>query len=290
MAITITKGYTFGSTELVTNTKLHTLVDSSIIDASDPGAIGGTTPAAGTFTTLIGTNIDGIIGANTPAAGAFTTLTGDGSALTGITSGVAADGTVNPTNLLSNGDFESWSAGTSAAPDEWTKVGSYSSAAREGSTVKLGTYSAKFTSAHVYQSIHSEKGIDYWKSRTATIGAWVWADTASKVRLNLYDGVSNNLSSYHTGGSTWEWLSVTGTIGASATEVTFYISGDVADNDIIEYIDGAMLVEGASAFAFSPKPLSASAQIVAEVDETKFSHKLPVVINGTTYYIMLTTT
>ena len=54
--------------------------------------------------------------------------------------------------------------------------------------------------------------------------------------------------------------------------------------------DGAMLVEGASAFAFSPKPLTASAQIIAETDETKFSHKLPVVINGTTYYIMLTTT
>lgn len=29
MAATITKGYTFGATELVTNTKLHTLVDSS---------------------------------------------------------------------------------------------------------------------------------------------------------------------------------------------------------------------------------------------------------------------
>jgi len=46
MAITITKGYTFGSTELVTNTKLHSLVDDSVIDASEPGAIGGTTPAA----------------------------------------------------------------------------------------------------------------------------------------------------------------------------------------------------------------------------------------------------
>ena len=32
------------------------------------GIVGGTTPAAGTFTTLIGTNVDGIIGANTPAA------------------------------------------------------------------------------------------------------------------------------------------------------------------------------------------------------------------------------
>ena len=28
---------------------------------------------------------------------------------------------------------------------------------------------------------------------------------------------------------------------------------------------------------------------VEEVDETKFSHKMPVRINGTTYFIMLTT-
>jgi len=33
MSATITKGYTFGATELVTNTKLHTLVDSATITA-----------------------------------------------------------------------------------------------------------------------------------------------------------------------------------------------------------------------------------------------------------------
>jgi len=31
MAATITKGYTFGATELTTNDKLHTLVDSATI-------------------------------------------------------------------------------------------------------------------------------------------------------------------------------------------------------------------------------------------------------------------
>jgi len=42
----------------------------------DNTTIGGTTPAAGTFTTLTGTTVDGIIGSVTPAAGTFTTLTG----------------------------------------------------------------------------------------------------------------------------------------------------------------------------------------------------------------------
>ena len=44
MAITITKGYTFGATELVTSTKLHSLVDSATVSgavASD-GTTGGT--------------------------------------------------------------------------------------------------------------------------------------------------------------------------------------------------------------------------------------------------------
>ena len=34
--MTIGKGYTFGSTELVTNTKLHTLVDSATFDGVIP--------------------------------------------------------------------------------------------------------------------------------------------------------------------------------------------------------------------------------------------------------------
>ena len=56
----ITKGYTFGSTESVTANKLHTLVDSAVIAspltiANIDAIIGGTTPAAGSFTDIIGT-------------------------------------------------------------------------------------------------------------------------------------------------------------------------------------------------------------------------------------------
>ena len=57
MSIIITRGYSWGSTELVTNTKLHTLIDSATIDMSAPSAIGGTTPAAGAFTTLTATGL-----------------------------------------------------------------------------------------------------------------------------------------------------------------------------------------------------------------------------------------
>ena len=55
MSIIITRGYSWGSTELVTNTKLHTLIDSATVDMSAPSAIGGTTPSTGAFTTLTAT-------------------------------------------------------------------------------------------------------------------------------------------------------------------------------------------------------------------------------------------
>jgi hypothetical protein len=44
MAISVTKGYTFGSTEMVTSTKLHTLVDSSTVNGA------ALTPYSITFT------------------------------------------------------------------------------------------------------------------------------------------------------------------------------------------------------------------------------------------------
>ena len=59
----ITKGYTFGSTESVTANKLYTLVDSAVI--ASPLTIA---------------NIDAIIGGTTPAAGSFTAITGTGTA------------------------------------------------------------------------------------------------------------------------------------------------------------------------------------------------------------------
>ena len=41
MGATITKGYTFGSTELVTSVKLHTLVDSSTITDFEDISVSG---------------------------------------------------------------------------------------------------------------------------------------------------------------------------------------------------------------------------------------------------------
>jgi len=203
---------------------------------------------------------------------------------------IPGDGTVNPTNL---GNFDLWSAGTTSAPDGWSLSGGGATIAREGTIKKIGSYSAAITrntsNPSLWQDCHTEKGIDYWKGRTVTLSCWSYATVANRLRIYIYDGITTTLSSYHTGDSTWQLLTVTKTISDSATRLTAYLLY-ITDGDTTCYSDGAMLVEGAMPYAFSPKPLPRGGTITAEVDETKFSHKIPIMINGTVYYIMLTQT
>lgn len=156
------------------------------------------------------------------------------------------DYTVGNGNLLTNGNFEGWVGGTTSAPDGWTlQTGAV---AREGTTIKIGTYSAKIThsgtNAEVDQRFHALKGIAYWQGKTVTFGCWIYATVASRGRLILGDGVGNSATSYHTGDSTWQWLSVTRTIDGSATKVGCSLCVDTGNTDV--YFDGAVCKEAAT--------------------------------------------
>ncbi len=171
--------------------------------------------------------------------------------------GNTSNGTVNPTNLLSNAYFERWSAGASAAPDGYTLGGAGAAVAREAGIVKVGTYSCKITSAaaqaYLYQTVHLSKGINYWKGRSISFGRWVYATVADKVRINLWDGLNDNYSSYHTGDSTWQWLTCTiPVVNTSATYIYSYVYVEAGTN--IGYVDGAIITDGSNSFAVSPKP------------------------------------
>ena len=219
--------------------------DGSAATATTAGNLSGT-PALPNGTT-----------ATTQAAGSNDTkLATDAYADAIGTARVKNDGTVNPTNLLSNGDFENWSAGTTVAPDGWTLGGANATVAREASTIKLGTYSAKLTrvgaDGYLGQTVHLARGIGYWKGRTVTFGCWVYATVASRARIRLSDGIGEVYSSYHTGDSTWQWLTITETIASNATAVGAYCWFDTGNTTC--YFDGAMCVEGESAFAFADKP------------------------------------
>ena len=169
---------------------------------------------------------------------------------------VKNDGTVNPTNLLSNGDFENWSAGASVAPDGWTLSGIAAIIAREATIVKLGTYSAKLTrsGANAFLSQNLINSINY-RGRTITVSVWCYAVVANRARISLAGNFTSVVySSYHTGDSTWQLLQVTANVHSEETLMQFAFVIDTANT--YAYIDGAMCVEGESVFAFSPKPLS----------------------------------
>lgn len=156
--------------------------------------------------------------------------------------------------LLDNGNFEDWSVGTNSAPDGWTLDGTGAAVGREIVIYKIGSFSAAITygSAESYlaQQIHATKGIDYWKGKTVTFGCWVYCATASCARIWISDGVTITSSSFHTGGSAWEWLTVTKIISATAVVVqpsaTTQASG-------VGYFDGAMCVEGSYAMPYADK-------------------------------------
>jgi len=196
-------------------------------------------------------------------------------------------GNENPTNLLSNGDFESWSAGTSAAPDGWIANNS-ATLARDTGDTGYGSYSLKVTSTEAAAAAGVYRIITGLKASTTYSVFYRTKVTAGDTSIVGTNSAATNMPTTSSTSTTWETKTGTFITDASATDVAIYFYASV--NTDIVWFDGVSVVEGSSAFAFSPKPLTASAQIVTEVDETKFSHKLPVVINGTTYYIMLTTT
>lgn len=164
--------------------------------------------------------------------------------------------------------------------------------AKEESLTKLGIASARITrdgtDCSMLQSVNLERGLDYWKGRYVTFGCWVYATLANTARISLDDGDNITSSVYHTGNSTWQYLVISHLVSMSATELTGHC--DVINTAHgVAYFDGASIMDGQCAYAYSDKPIPRGGQIASDTDETKFSHKVPVYINGTLYYIMLTT-
>jgi len=145
------------------------------------------------------------------------------------------------------------------APDGWAMNGASATVAREATIVKVDTYSAAVTrnGTNCYLApltyATPPKGYLYYRGRTVTAGCFVYATVANRARIVIQDGVSASVnSSYHTGDSTWQWLTVTATLPSNSTQL--YMACEVNTGNTTAYFDGAMLVEGSSAFAFSPKP------------------------------------
>lgn len=155
-----------------------------------------------------------------------------------------------PLNQISNGNFED---GT--PPTGWTLVGADAVVARSTTQVKIGTYSLALTRAGTdclaYQTFHENFGLPYWNGKTVTAGCWVWADTADVACIVVDDGggTGGQASGFHSGDSTWQWLTVSTTLYPDSNTS---INLQVRTADKTAYFDGAIVVEGSECDAFYP--------------------------------------
>jgi len=192
-------------------------------------------------------------------------------------------------NLLKNGDFESWSAGASAVPDAWVELSDVNTA-KESTIVKYGSASLKVVSGSAGGGgrVFIERRLDAdWllitKNRTLSVGVWIYANDSDIARISLEsDGTGgiNNLSPFHNGNGAWQFLSVTSVIPNDIIYLNVNLY-NIGTNKIV-YFDGAILVEGSTVPAFTPRPLYDDGKTI-QIDSTinKVTHGGLVIQNQT---------
>jgi len=132
-------------------------------------------------------------------------------------------GTITATIL--NGDMEAnsnWTGGTQSAVQKYA-----------------GSYSWRLTSADATSTQAVNTWAGFWRRRRFTFTCYVWADTASHARITLDDSEGTTSSSNHTGGSSWELLTVSRVIDAAATSLSVGFNQEAAGNNT--YFDNAVL-------------------------------------------------
>lgn len=145
-------------------------------------------------------------------------------------------------NLLSYSGFDGTPpTGTVTDPYRWTHTNMNSAA--ETTIVWHGSQSLQVTAVGTddgrwHQNIFGKVDIEEVAGRTLSVRGRVWCDTANEVFYRVsFDDFSTYAasSSYHTGASRWENLTLTATIPTDATSM--YVVGWVESEDQVAYAD-----------------------------------------------------
>lgn len=164
---------------------------------------------------------------------------------------MSKDVKISPENIFRNwGYTEDWSNGNSSPPSDWLMTGTAGSVARETTIVKIGLYSMKITagSSSTYAAELSSLNWANYSGNTITFGMWVYCGSANKARIYLKDGTQTVNSSYHTGDSTWQFLTVS--IQVSLVNTQLIIGAQVAANGIVAYFNAGVAVVGEQIFTY----------------------------------------
>jgi hypothetical protein len=168
-------------------------------------------------------------------------------------------------NILPNGEMEIWNRGTStvvsgtgssALADGWTYIADGGTPptvtlARESTTKDSGDFSLRLnitsagsgsSNAYIRQDIQD---VNQYVGKAMTLSVRIRCNTASLVRASIRDSSGSTFSSFHTGDSTFQTLTVTRTISASTSVIAIEIGvlgTTMAVADV--YIDRGVLVLG----------------------------------------------
>lgn len=160
---------------------------------------------------------------------------------------------------ISNGGLENWTAATSftnpanaaSLADSWTweKGGTSSATAnvsRDAAVFDSGVYGLKKditiagSSDSYLRLVQTLSDYTRLAGLTLTFGAKIKVSTADKVRVSIYDGVTQVYSAYHTGSGSWEKLTATLTLSGSPTQLTVKIE-TISDFVAAVYVDSCFL-------------------------------------------------
>jgi hypothetical protein len=169
---------------------------------------------------------------------------------------ISPEGIVSAESFLSNLIPTNTSFETGDPPTDWSLwgiQGVHANWSRSDEQAKTGSYSVKLQYLSAYPFIHRYIA-DYanYRGRTVTLGCWAYATVANKVSIAINDGIGATASAYHTGSSTWEWLTITKSISASATELQIRLFN--LYTDIPCYFDDAIIFEVTPRLNFSVSP------------------------------------
>jgi hypothetical protein len=173
---------------------------------------------------------------------------------------------IEAANLCHNGDMLQWSAGVTAAPDGFALSGAGATIARTGPAESdtfsfgAGRFAAKVTRSGAdakltWTVVSTGQMADNAaiKGKSISVGAYTKSSTASHIRLTIDDGVGTSSSSYHTGGGSAEWLSLTRVLNASATKLEVY--AEVNTTNAAAYLGGLHITYGeVKPLAWAPSP------------------------------------
>lgn len=147
-------------------------------------------------------------------------------------------------NWLKDGSFERWTTSTNLT--DWNESTSTATKTTTSPYYKHGKTSCKIDTAagYIEQSLDQWDDLKHLAGQAVTFTVQGWCDTASCLRIGVYDGTTTTYSSYHDGDSAWtehnDPLEVTATIQDNPTDVSFRIYHDVAAG--VSYVDDARVM------------------------------------------------